>query len=76
MNIQKKAAITRSTRREADPEGFWAEAAKEIDWIKPAEKVFDPARASMAAGSPAPWSTPATTRSTAMLPAAAPIRSR
>ena len=26
----------------ADPEGFWAEAAREIDWIKPAEKVFDP----------------------------------
>ncbi|MDJ0613588.1 MAG: propionyl-CoA synthetase [Rhizobiaceae bacterium] len=25
-----------------DPEGFWAEAAKEIDWIKPAEKTFDP----------------------------------
>ncbi len=27
---------------QADPEGFWAEAAKEIDWITPAEKVFDP----------------------------------
>ncbi|NVN87291.1 MAG: propionyl-CoA synthetase [Rhodopseudomonas sp.] len=25
----------------ADPEGFWAEAAREIDWIKPADKVFD-----------------------------------
>ncbi len=25
-----------------DPEGFWAEAAKEIDWIEPARKVFDP----------------------------------
>ncbi len=24
-----------------DPEGFWAEAAKAIDWIKPAHKVFD-----------------------------------
>ena len=24
-----------------NPEGFWAGAAKEIDWIKPAEKVFD-----------------------------------
>src|SRR6201992_2592057 len=24
-----------------DPEGFWGEAAREIDWIKPAEKVFD-----------------------------------
>ncbi len=26
-----------------DPEGFWAEAAKEIDWFEPADKVFDPA---------------------------------
>jgi propionyl-CoA synthetase len=26
----------------ADPEGFWAEAAREIDWIEPASKVFDP----------------------------------
>ncbi len=24
-----------------DPEGFWAEAAKEIDWFSPAEKIFD-----------------------------------
>ena len=24
-----------------DPEGFWAEAAAEIDWIKPWDKVFD-----------------------------------
>src|SRR6202000_1991031 len=27
----------------ADPEGFWAEAAREIDWIEPAKKIFDPA---------------------------------
>ncbi|HBZ96251.1 MAG TPA: propionyl-CoA synthetase, partial [Phycisphaerales bacterium] len=26
----------------ADPEGFWAAAAAEIDWIKPFDKVFDP----------------------------------
>ena len=26
---------------ENDPEGFWAEAAKEIDWFTPATKVFD-----------------------------------
>ncbi len=26
-----------------DPEGFWAEAAREIDWFEPADKVFDPA---------------------------------
>src|ERR1043165_7223345 len=25
-----------------DPEGFWAEAAREIDWIEPAKKIFDP----------------------------------
>ena len=24
-----------------DPEGFWGEAAREIDWIRPAEKIFD-----------------------------------
>ncbi|WP_201862518.1 propionyl-CoA synthetase [Microvirga soli] len=27
----------------ADPEGFWAQAAREIDWIKPADKIFDAA---------------------------------
>ncbi len=26
----------------SDPEGFWEEAAREIDWIKPADKIFDP----------------------------------
>ncbi len=26
----------------ADPEAFWSEAAKEIDWIAPPNKVFDP----------------------------------
>jgi propionyl-CoA synthetase len=26
---------------ESDPEGFWAEAAAEIDWIEPPKKVFD-----------------------------------
>src|SRR3569833_2662856 len=25
-----------------DPEAFWAEAAREIDWIAPAQKIFDP----------------------------------
>ena len=28
----------------ADPEGFWVEAAKEIDWIEPATKIFDPSQ--------------------------------
>lgn len=25
-----------------DPQGFWAEVAEEIDWVKPWDKVFDP----------------------------------
>jgi len=25
-----------------DPEGFWGGAAREIDWIEPAKKIFDP----------------------------------
>lgn len=29
-------------RSSKDPEGFWAEAAREIDWSKPWTKVFDP----------------------------------
>ena len=38
----RKEPLPRDLRaRETDPEGFWAEAAKEIDWIKPAKKIFD-----------------------------------
>jgi len=29
------------TRSLEDPEGFWTEAAKDIDWYKPAEKILD-----------------------------------
>jgi propionyl-CoA synthetase len=29
-------------RWQRDPEGFWAEAAEDIDWYQPARKVFDP----------------------------------
>src|ERR1700680_4883995 len=29
-------------RSRRDPEGFWAEAASDIDWYQPAKKVFDP----------------------------------
>ena len=29
-------------RWQRDPEGFWAEAAREIDWYRPWDKVFDP----------------------------------
>lgn len=28
-------------RWQADPEGFWAEAAQAIDWISPPERIFD-----------------------------------
>jgi len=42
MNIQDKSryrdVYAYATR---DPEGFWGEAAREIDWIEPATKVFD-----------------------------------
>src|SRR5258707_3524298 len=44
MTIQGQSryheAHARSLR---DPEGFWGEAAREIDWIEPAKKIFDPA---------------------------------
>src|SRR5690348_12222820 len=43
MNVQGKSSYHDVYARSlADPEGFWAEAAKEIDWIEPAKKVFDP----------------------------------
>jgi propionyl-CoA synthetase len=29
-------------RAKRDPEGFWGEAATEIDWYEPAKKIFDP----------------------------------
>jgi len=29
-------------RWQRDPQGFWGEAAKAIDWYEPAKKVFDP----------------------------------
>ena len=27
---------------QADPHAFWAQAAREIDWIRPPQKIFDP----------------------------------
>src|SRR6202040_4115437 len=43
MNIQDNSryhqVYARSLR---DPEGFWGEAARDIDWIEPAKKIFDP----------------------------------
>jgi propionyl-CoA synthetase len=44
MNIQDNSRYHQVHARSlADPEGFWAEAAREIDWIEPAKKIFDPA---------------------------------
>src|ERR1700756_3546025 len=44
MNIQDNSRYhevhARSLR---DPQGFWGEAASEIDWIEPAKTIFDPA---------------------------------
>jgi hypothetical protein len=34
-----------------DPVGFWAAAAEDIDWVKPAERIFDPNQANTAGGS-------------------------
>ncbi len=48
MDAKSSRAVTTSRYHEVyaqwqrDPEGFWAEAAKEIDWFEPAKKVFDP----------------------------------
>ncbi len=36
-----KDAYERSLR---DPEGFWGEAARDIDWVKPPERVLDDSR--------------------------------
>ena len=45
MNIQGKSLYHEVHARSlADPEGFWAEAAKEIDWIEPPKKIFDPSQ--------------------------------
>src|SRR2546430_9133119 len=38
-NSRYHGAHARSLR---DPEGVWGEAARQIDWIEPAKKIFDP----------------------------------
>src|ERR1700759_5361787 len=44
MNIHEKSRYHDIHARSLnDPEGFWAEAAREIDWVEPAKKIFDPA---------------------------------
>jgi len=43
MNIHEKSRYYEAHARSlSDPEGFWGEAAAEIDWIEPAKKIFDP----------------------------------
>ena len=42
MNIQDNSRYHEVHARSlADPQGFWGEAAREIDWIEPAKKIFD-----------------------------------
>src|SRR5437588_12240230 len=42
MNIHDKSRYHEVHARSlSDPEGFWAEAAREIDWIEPPRKIFD-----------------------------------
>src|SRR6266481_6159218 len=44
MSIQDNSRYQQVYARSlADSEGFWSEAAREIDWIEPAKKIFDPA---------------------------------
>jgi propionyl-CoA synthetase len=45
MNIHDKSRYHEVHARSlADPEGFWGEAAREIDWIQPPTKAFDGAK--------------------------------
>jgi propionyl-CoA synthetase len=42
MNLPSVSRYRETYERwKADPAGFWAEAAREIEWFRPAEKVFD-----------------------------------
>src|SRR3979490_825709 len=51
MNIQNSSRYRQVHARSlADPEGFWGEAAAEIDWIEPAKRIFDSSR-----GLVVPW---------------------
>jgi propionyl-CoA synthetase len=42
MEAQRSSYHGVYSRWQRDPEGFWGEAAQEIDWIEPAKRVFDP----------------------------------
>ena len=59
-----------------DPAGFWAQAARDIEWIKPAERVLDDSVRRSTDGLPVECSIPATTRSTGISTAVAATRWR
>src|SRR6186713_2674200 len=42
MNARRSHYHEVYARWQHDPEGFWGEAAQQIDWIEPATRVFDP----------------------------------
>ncbi|BAT60014.1 acetyl-coenzyme A synthetase [Variibacter gotjawalensis] len=42
MNAKASRYHEVHARSMKDPEGFWREVAEEIDWVKPADKIFDP----------------------------------
>ncbi len=45
MNVQGESLYHKVHARSlADPEGFWSEAAKEIDWVESPKKIFDPSQ--------------------------------
>ena len=45
MNVRGKSRYHEVHARSlADPQGFWAEAATEIDWIEPPKTIFDAAQ--------------------------------
>ena len=45
MNVQGQSSYHEVYARSlADPQAFWAEAAKEIDWIEPPKTIFDAAQ--------------------------------
>src|SRR5258708_32623684 len=43
MTVHEKSSYHEVHARSlGDPVGFWSEAAREIDWIEPAKRIFDP----------------------------------
>src|SRR5436305_122151 len=42
MDVRTSRYYEVYARWRRDPHGFWAEAARDIDWIEPPKQVFDP----------------------------------